>query len=154
WGHSPLEPAAPPGPPSPRATGSRCDDGTQPASSSATIASATTLEITRTRRLRAARRPRRLVVAEGHRRTRPARRRLGPAQPRRQMPEAADRRVARHRPALELRGREPLRDVLELGLRDLSAPDEPAPGLRERDPHEPAAALAGAARERDHRAER
>src|SRR5262249_26773855 len=35
-----------------------------------------------------------------------------------------------------------------------AAPDEPAPGLRERDPHEPAAALARAPGERHHRAER
>src|SRR6266436_7015925 len=69
------------------------------------------------------------------------------------MTQAADRRVARDRPALELRRSELLLHVLELGLGHLTAPDEPAPGLRERDPHEPAAAFAGTAGERDHRAE-
>src|SRR3989454_12740103 len=70
------------------------------------------------------------------------------------MMEAANRRVARHRPALELRGGELLRHVLELGLRHLAASDEPAAGLGQRDPHEPAAALARASCESYHGAER
>src|SRR5262249_22264331 len=75
------------------------------------------------------RRPHRLVVAERDRRPGPARRRLGEANHWRQMAEPTDRRVARHRPALQLLGREFLRDVLELGLVNLTASDEPAPGL-------------------------
>src|SRR5262245_29354013 len=70
------------------------------------------------------------------------------------MVQPTDRRIARHRPAVQLRWRKFLRHVLQLGLRHLAASDEPAPGLSERDPHEPAAALARAACERHHRAER
>src|SRR5262249_18180259 len=64
------------------------------------------------------------------------------------------RRLAGHRPALELLGLEFLRYVLQLGLRQLAALDEPASHLREGDAHEPAAALARTAGESDHRGER
>src|SRR5207237_3915029 len=96
-------------------------------------------------RLRGTRRPHRFVVAERHRGPRPTRRRLGEAQHRPEMAQPTDWRVARDRPALELFGGEFLRHVLELGLRNLAASDQPAPGLRQRDPHEPAAALTRAA---------
>ena len=43
---------------------------------------------------------------------------------------------------------------LQLGLGHLAPVDQPAPGLGQRDPHQPASALAGPAGERDHRAER
>src|SRR5256886_5660696 len=69
------------------------------------------------------------------------------------MTQATHRRLARDRPALQLFRSEFLRHVLELGLRHLTAADEPAPRLRERDPHEPAAALAGPAGESHERAE-
>src|SRR5262245_4506717 len=70
------------------------------------------------------------------------------------MMQPTDRGIALHRPAVQLRGREFLWYVLQLGLRHLAASDEPAPGLSKRDPHKPAAALARAPRERHHRAER
>src|SRR5262245_61019992 len=70
------------------------------------------------------------------------------------MVQPTDRRIARHRPAVQLRWREFLRHVPEIGLWHLAASDEPAPGLSERDPHKPASARAHAARERHHRAER
>src|SRR5437870_2122170 len=69
------------------------------------------------------------------------------------MAQPTDWRVARDRPALQLFGDEFLRHVLELGLRYLAASDQPAPGLRQRDPHEPAAALTRAAGESHERAE-
>src|SRR5262245_18677716 len=104
--------------------------------------------------LRNPRRPHRRVVPERYGRSRPARRRFGEAQHRREMMQPTDRGIARHRPAVQLRWREFLWHVLQLGLRYLAASDEPAPGLGERHPHKPAAALARAARERHHRAER
>src|SRR5262245_16758720 len=70
------------------------------------------------------------------------------------MVQPTDRGIARHQPAVQLRWREFLRHVLQLGLRHLAASDEPAPGLSKRDPRKPAAALAHAPRERHHRAER
>src|SRR5882724_12111640 len=82
--------------------------------------------------------PHRLVVTERHRGPRPTRRRLGEAQHRPEMAQPTDRCVARDRPALQLLGCEFFRHVLELGLGHLAASDQPAPRLRERDPHEPA----------------
>src|SRR5207248_7250516 len=91
------------------------------------------------------RRPHWLVIAERHRGPGPARRRLGEAHHRPEMVQPTDRRVARHRPALQLRGGKFLRHILEVGLRHLATSDEPAPGLRQRDAHEPAATLTPAA---------
>src|SRR5207244_5820474 len=71
----------------------------------------------------ASRRPYWLVVAEGHRGPGPMRRRLGEAHHRHEMVQPTGRRVARHRPALQLRGGEFLRHVLEFGLRHLAASD-------------------------------
>src|SRR5262245_43478618 len=93
------------------------------------------------------RRPHRLVVTERDRGPRPARRRLGQTQHRTQVAQPADRGLAGDRPPLELFRRELLRHILELALRHLTAADQPAARLRERDSHEPAAALARAARE-------
>src|SRR5919108_5052233 len=70
------------------------------------------------------------------------------------MVQPTDRGIARHRPAVQLRWREFLRHVLQLGQWHLAASDEPAPGLSEGDAHKPAAALAHAAREGHHRTER
>src|SRR5688572_17912431 len=86
-------------------------------------------------------RPHRLVIAQRHRRLVPERPRLGEAQRRREMLQASDRRVAHHRPAIELRGSEFLDDVLQARHGYLAAIDEPLPNLRERRAHEPAAAF-------------
>src|SRR5437870_1548190 len=99
-------------------------------------------------------RPYWLVVAKWHRGPGPARWRLGEAYHWPEMVQPTDRCVARHRPALQFCGGEFLRHVLELSLRHLATSDEPASGLRQRDPHEPAAALAHAAGEGHHGAER
>src|SRR5580698_10444696 len=69
------------------------------------------------------------------------------------MTQPAGRYLAHHRPALELIGSELLRHALQLGHRHFTAIDNPLAHLRQRNAHEPTAALARAPRQRDHRAE-
>src|SRR3954454_16007304 len=94
------------------------------------------------------------MVAERHGRPIPVWRRLGEMDHRPEMPQPANRRVACYRPALQLGWGELLRHVLECVLWYLAPTDEPPPGLGQRDPHQPATALAGTAGEGHQGAER
>src|SRR5262245_65463390 len=69
------------------------------------------------------------------------------------MAQSSGGRVARRGPARDLLGRELLGYIREPAVRHLAAAGDPAAGLRQRDAHEPAAALARPARQRHHRAE-
>jgi hypothetical protein len=96
--------------------------------------------------------PDRLVVAERHRGAGPIGRGFGEPHGRPQMAQAADGRIAVDRPAVDVGLRDFVRHVLERRFGHFAAVDQPAAGLRQRDAHEPAAAFAGAACQRDHRA--